>query len=366
MPVKIGGSYVSEAAASYAKAQAEEGKSDSDILKGLSDKFPNMKFTVGTKPFSGMGINNVSISPKILKQMENDPEKRLEYEALIYDIANTDLAQGRKLKAGGFIIGDDGGLKAWSISEPNDGNRKNIANLNKNDKKSWIDKMLGNATKKKKSSPLKEAQEKLLEKAKEKADEKVNAAVLEISKEGKALSLNEVKDNIAFANANELSKYLFQNFDIVKQGMSQISSKYLRDCVTDADKRQALFDNLSAADDVLKERQGQIGFQGMKITIDEKGETSMESSKSTVGFNGEKIKRIMAAAATKDDMKVAIELLEQDIEELENGLKNNMCDEAEVQKAKDMMKEAKQTMSTLPERPSTPEEKTALTINMVI
>lgn len=366
MPVKIGNSYVSEAAASYAKTQAENGKKDSDVLKNLSEKFPNVKFTVGTKPFSGTGTNNVSISPKILKQMENDPDKRLEYEALIYDVAHTDLAQGRKLKSGGFIIGDDGGLRAWSVSEHTDGNRRNIANLNRNDKKSWFDKMLGNSGKKKKSSPLKEAQEKILEKAKKKAEEKQNAAILEISKEGKALSVGDNGENISFKDSNELSKYLFQNFDVVKGGMTSISSKYLRDCVKDEKKMQSLFDNLSAADASLKARQQEIGFQGMRVKIDENGEVTMESSKSTVGFNGEKIKRQMAAAATKNDMKAVLALIEEDIKTLEDGLKNNMCDAAEVEKAKKMLEQAKERMAKLPDRASTPEEQTIMAVNMAI
>lgn len=92
------------------------------------------KFSIGTGPFSGTGTNNVSISPKILKQMENDPNKRLEYEALIYDISNTDLTQGRNLKGTGFIIGDDGGLRAWSISG---GNEKNQASVKRSDERNW-------------------------------------------------------------------------------------------------------------------------------------------------------------------------------------------------------------------------------------
>ena len=366
MPVKIGGSYVSEAAVSFAKAQAEEGNKDSDVIKNLKEKFPNVNFTVGTKPFSGTGTNNVSISSKILKQMENDPEKRLEYEALIYDIANTDLAQGRKLKSGGFIIGDDGGLRAWSVSEHNDGNGRNIANLNKKNKKSWLDEMLVNTVKKKKSSPLKEAREKLLEKAKAKAEEKKSAAILDISSEGKALALNETSENISFKNTDELSKYLFQNFDVVKGGMTKISAKYLKDCVKDEKKMQSLFNNLSAADATLKARQKEVGFQGMRVKIDENGEVSMESSKSTVGFNGEKLKRQMAAAATKGDMKAVLALIEEDIKTLEDGFKNNMCDAAEVEKAKDLLAEAKEKMAKLPDRAPTPEEQSIMAVNMVI
>ena len=68
MPVKVGGSYVSEAAYSFAKAQATDKKEDSGVMKSLAEKFPNLKFSVGTAPFAGTGTNNVSISPKILKQ----------------------------------------------------------------------------------------------------------------------------------------------------------------------------------------------------------------------------------------------------------------------------------------------------------
>ena len=111
MPVKVGGSYVSEAAYNFAASEAKAGKKESGVLNDLKEKFPNLKFTVGTAPFSGSGMNNVAISPKILKQMENDPEKRMEYEALIYDIAHTEVstnAPGRKVKSHGFIIEDDG------------------------------------------------------------------------------------------------------------------------------------------------------------------------------------------------------------------------------------------------------------------
>ncbi|MBQ6975693.1 MAG: hypothetical protein IJQ16_03975, partial [Selenomonadaceae bacterium] len=78
MPVKVGQSYVSEAAYEYAKNQTDEGAT----LKSLSEKFPNLKFSIGTAPFSGNGLNNVAISPKILREMENNPDKKLEYEAL--------------------------------------------------------------------------------------------------------------------------------------------------------------------------------------------------------------------------------------------------------------------------------------------
>lgn len=133
MPVKIGNSYVSEAAYEYAKSQADGG-----TLKSLSEKFPNLKFSVGTAPFNGNGLNNVAIAPNILREMERDPEKKLEYEALLYDVANLRPPANANVKSHGVIIGKDGGLSMWSISESN---REKIP-LKRDEKKSWWTQML--------------------------------------------------------------------------------------------------------------------------------------------------------------------------------------------------------------------------------
>ena len=49
----------------------------------------------------------------------NDPEKCVEYEALIYDCANglKEHANRAGLKSQGYIIGSDGGLSMWSIGQ---------------------------------------------------------------------------------------------------------------------------------------------------------------------------------------------------------------------------------------------------------
>ena len=145
MPVKIGNSYVSEAAVAYAKNEIAEDSESGKTLKSLSKQFKDIKFSVGTQPFSGSGLNNISIAPNILRQMANDPEKRLEYEALIYDcnqgLKNTANRPG--LKAQGYIIGSDGGLRMWSIgSSDDDKQNRSIFNVDK-------DKLAGSLPKKK-------------------------------------------------------------------------------------------------------------------------------------------------------------------------------------------------------------------------
>ena len=117
MAVKIGNSYVSEAAIAYAQGKTDE-KSE-NVLNDLQKQFKDVNFSVGTQPFGGSGTKNISIAPNILRQMANDPDKRMEYEALIYDCANglKENANRPGLKAQGVIIGADGGLRGWSISQ---------------------------------------------------------------------------------------------------------------------------------------------------------------------------------------------------------------------------------------------------------
>ena len=379
MPVKVGASFVSEAAYEFAKArraEKEEGKEEKRVLKELKEKYPDLNITVGMGPFSGTGTNNLSISPKILKQMEQDSEKRMEYEALIYDVANTDvnggIMPGRKMKSHGFIIDDNGGLRGWGISESNDGSQRHQSHLKRSEKKNWWEEMLGKPKQKKKSSA--KVRQELLEKSKEqasKADEEPTGLLAAL--QGQA---NPVRDKVVqnaraekaagFANKDELYKYLQGSFEVVKCGMASISGKFLQKCVTDEESRNRLFDILKAADESYANRKDEVGFQGMQVTIDENGEVATESTKSTVSINEDKRRRQIAAAATKGDMQAVLALLEEDLQQVEDGLKQNMCDEAEVAKVKKLLELAKERMGRLPDRVPNPAEQSAMTVNMLI
>lgn len=144
MPVKIGNSYVSEEAVEFAR------KSNSKNLDDVSKKFPDLKFSIGTQPFNSNGTNNVSIAPNILRQMQNDPDKKIEYEALIFDIQNeSKKRQNRKdVIASGFIINRDGSLGAWSISKHDDGK---IFRDKVNFSRDEFEKMIGKKSTEKKS-----------------------------------------------------------------------------------------------------------------------------------------------------------------------------------------------------------------------
>lgn len=63
MAVKVGNSWVSEAALSYAKVKADSG--ESATLNGLLDRYPGVNFSTNTQAFSQKGTNNIQITPII-------------------------------------------------------------------------------------------------------------------------------------------------------------------------------------------------------------------------------------------------------------------------------------------------------------
>ena len=152
MAVKVGNSWVSEAAYDYAKGKIEAGSAaegkeidkKNSVLQELEEKYTGVNFSTNPAPFSAKGKNNLAIAPNILKQMESDPEKRLEYEALIYDCAQgiqSGMFRRKGVIAGGFIITAEGGLRAWSISRSGSSTKRSLFDLDKKDKESWAEKL---------------------------------------------------------------------------------------------------------------------------------------------------------------------------------------------------------------------------------
>ena len=157
-------------------------------------------------------------------------------------------------------------------------------------------------------------------------------------------SAEKKSDDKKFSNVNEFTKYLRENYSSVKEGATSISSKYLRDCLKDDEKQQKLFENLKTADEIYKNAEKN---QNVRVKIDSEGEVTVESSKTTVGFNEAKRARQLAAAKNLKDIQALMNLLQTDLSECEEGLKNNWCDEAEVKKVKKMIERAKQKMNEL-------------------
>lgn len=101
------------------------------LLNGLLDRYPGVNFSTNTQAFSQKGTNNIQIAPIILAQMQNNPDKRIEYEALIYDCAKLissgamDWAPaGSHVKAAVTIINADGSVSGWAITEDDNGDER--------------------------------------------------------------------------------------------------------------------------------------------------------------------------------------------------------------------------------------------------
>lgn len=148
MAIKVGAHYVSEAAYAYAQRTVSQSQTNQDMLNELSNRFPNAKFSTNTQPFQANGTNNIAVSPAILQQMTTSPEKRLEYEALIFDCNaiqqsfGNALPNGIKIESQGFIIDAQGNLSSWCVTKANgNAHNKSLVSLPKNDKSSWLEKM---------------------------------------------------------------------------------------------------------------------------------------------------------------------------------------------------------------------------------
>lgn len=144
---------VSKAAYDFVKSQNYEDKSVNELYKELSSRYQNLNFFGPGKIDANSGFASISIVPNILHQMANNPQKRQEFEDLIYDINNLPKMQktltGDKITAYGYFINKDGTAGMWVMSESGD----------ENDSKSLIEKIL-EELKEKQETRAKEAQKK--------------------------------------------------------------------------------------------------------------------------------------------------------------------------------------------------------------
>lgn len=179
------------------------------------------------------------------------------------------------------------------------------------------------------------------------------------------------KEETEFSNVGEFMEYLSSKFNTVSKGMVKMSKSYLKECLTDEEKRKQLFENLKAADEAEAHAKENIkGYQGMTITINDKGEMEMESRGGWVSVNEGKRSRQIAAAKNPQQVQAVLALLNQDLAQVENGVRNGMSDENEVNKVKALIQRAMKRMSEVNASQNNGEEDTegfdAFSINMLI
>ena len=76
-----------------------------------------------------------------------------------------------------------------------------------------------------------------------------------------------------------------------------------------------------------------------------------EKSNGKVAFNADKRARQLAAANSKSQVRAVLNLLQIDLEQCEDGVKNQMCDESEVDKVKAMIERAEKRLAEVDDNP---------------
>lgn len=179
------------------------------------------------------------------------------------------------------------------------------------------------------------------------------------------------REDTGFSSVDELVTYLSSKFNTMYKGIVKLSRSYLKECLTDEEKRKKLMENLKAADEAEAHAKENVkGYQGMKVTINDKGEMEMESYGGWVSVNEGKRSRQIAAAKNTQQVQAVLALLNTDLAQVENGVRNGMSDENEVNKVKALIQKAMKRMSEVKAMENHGEEDAegfdAFSINMLI
>lgn len=225
------------------------------------------------------------------------------------------------------------------------------------------------ANKNKNKNKKEKENDNITENKKDTCDNNKNNYINNISNNDTLSETQTVSDENKFENINDLMSYISEKYEVVKKGMADISSSYLKDCLKDDKKLNELYNMLESADIALKDAKENIkGFQYMKVTIDKDGNMEYETSGSSVTFNEAKRARQLASAKTAAEIRVVLNLLNKDLSDCKNGVTNGMCDESEVAKVEAMLRKAQQRMGQISgnENTKNDDEISSFYINMLM
>lgn len=95
---------------------------------------------------------------------------------------------------------------------------------------------------------------------------------------------------------------------------------------------------------------------------EKESEIESESVSTSIGVNAGKLARKIATAKTRSQLQMVIAEIKSDLEQVEAGLESGMCDEAEVEKVKNLLAMAENKMGQVEDREPTPEEENAFAL----
>lgn len=184
----------------------------------------------------------------------------------------------------------------------------------------------------------------LLEKWQERADQMKTGSKYRSAEDIKNISGTGNK----YQSLSDFTSYLADNYRTYGNGITTVSKTFLRECMTDDEKRSKLEQMLAEADAMEEDAKKNVkGYQGMKIHIDAEGNMETETYGGSVSFPEGKRAAQIEASMSESDIQSVMGLLSRDLAECESGVDQGLCDETEVQKVKSMIQKAEEKMRQL-------------------
>ena len=143
---RIAGNYVAAQAAAHVRSKLRGSSTGNQYLNKLSAQYPDLEFSVGAKPFGRQGIGNVTIDPATLREIESNPKKRSEFEAMLKDCnqcAKESAIMGKsKIVSQGFLLDANGELQGWSVTKNSSGTQSRfLTPLDRERPSGWFNSM---------------------------------------------------------------------------------------------------------------------------------------------------------------------------------------------------------------------------------
>ncbi len=281
------------------KSRAE---SNEEYLEMLNRKFPELKIETG----SFLSIQNdhkisFKIHPALLEKMRNDPEQEKETMELLKG-----AVQARKLiealhKATGHeyvfshdYVDENGKFHHTSLSVS-----KNPIN------------------------------EKMRKKAQEDTEKRINASIKKARIKRKEL-IDMIRNDVSGIKVSKKNTDTLEISDEAPKSAGEYTGIFYNN-------------NSGAVESNEKNKDSGDETKTEESSGNESSES--ESMGTKVAVNVGKRARMIAAAGTKSEVQTVMQILQGDLSDCQNGLKNGWCDESEVAKVESLIEMANQRMS---------------------
>ncbi len=180
--------------------------STEDYLSTLEKLAPSVQFRVGTSFSTAKSGKTLTIHPKILEKMQNNPEQEKETKELIKGVESmTRLVDGIKKATGGTVvyrhsyIDENGKYRSISFTKKDDKLSAKIRENTKKNTEKLMEKSKQNAAKRKA-----ELQKTLEKKKTEKGNQKLDNKIEKMISEKMAAS----KDGVVYCNDKEMKNFM--------------------------------------------------------------------------------------------------------------------------------------------------------------